>query len=510
MKDEIAFVISMAWFSAGLYACSYFSSTTTLPLSQDMYALTATMFVMGCFGNVLMSSLVNTREKRLVTTTTALIMGMSAVVDAKFANDSGTIITGSNGAAVPLERYVLWSTTTSKMLYTMTSNAPTLDMVGMLVLNNVVILGGLVSQLNGSIITYLLSCLCLLLVLAKVYALNKSSATRRQIVYMITFMTWLAFPCIEGLMAFGLISKEAAEFCTIISNFCAKSLYSHIIASDHEYSVHEEEIRQLKKTLDRKREFLHMVTHEVRTPLNSIIHLTTSIAEGHHGRLSKKGLLYARTVIASGQRLIGLINDILDVSSVDFRGSIKLKKQAIDVRKLVIQVETAIRPLVHEGVLFKCTVDESVPRAILGDDGRMMQVLFNLLGNSCKFTSSGTMELSVYTVEDDLCIDVSDTGAGIPVDHMPSLYDSFTEAGQKGFGGTGLGLSITKNIVEEHGGTINMTSSRGVGTKCQVKLPLVIANLQSDDPHHPHTLLSVDDDPSNQLVVRDKIGRAHV
>ncbi len=218
-----------------------------------------------------------------------------------------------------------------------------------------------------------------------------------------------------------------------------------------------------------KADFISMISHEIRTPLGAILgvgHLLgMTDLSAHQQKL-------VRILRSSSENLLSLINDVLDFSKIE-AGKTSLEERSFDLRQLVHGLAENLHVKAEEkGLALEVHVDERVPASLLGDPVKIGQVLTNLLGNAFKFTTQGSVTVTLQVQElaaDAVAIDfrVADTGIGIDPDHLPHIFDEFTQAsydiGLK-YGGTGLGLSITKKLVELHGSRLAVTSEPGRGT----------------------------------------------
>lgn len=230
-----------------------------------------------------------------------------------------------------------------------------------------------------------------------------------------------------------------------------------------------------------KSEFLATMSHELRTPLNAIIGYSEMLAEdaelGQPMPTMTEDLARIRD---AGRHLLGLINDVLDLSKIE-AGGIELDLQSFQAEDLISDVVNTIRPLVEkQGNAFEISIDEGIGE-MRSDPTRIRQILVNLLGNAAKFTSRGKVRLTARrckasgTLERQLCIEVIDTGVGIAREHLPEIFGAFSQVNAsttREFGGTGLGLAISRSYSEKLGGTISVASKLGEGSVFTVRLPV--------------------------------------
>jgi GAF domain-containing protein len=236
----------------------------------------------------------------------------------------------------------------------------------------------------------------------------------------------------------------------------------------------QDKSRQVEEASKHKSQFLANMSHELRTPLNAILGYTELIIDGIYGEAPEKMRTVMERVQSNGKHLLGLINDVLDLSKIE-AGQLVLSIQDYSIKDVVHGVYSAVEPLANSKKLaFKIDVPPNLPPA-RGDDRRLTQVLLNLVGNAIKFTDAGEVAVKAAASNGAYTISVRDTGPGIAAADQAKIFDEFQQADStqtKAKGGTGLGLSIAKRIIEMHGGKLWVESSLGGGSTFSFTVPL--------------------------------------
>jgi len=233
---------------------------------------------------------------------------------------------------------------------------------------------------------------------------------------------------------------------------------------------------QLSHASKAKSDFLANMSHELRTPLNSILGFTQIMREGNPENLNEKHRHYLDNVISSGNHLLKLINEILDLSKIE-SGKIEIAREKIDIHKIIEESIIMIKEKAEANNIFLRTEFDIQIDSINADKLKIKQILFNLLSNAMKFSKKegGTVTIRTKKEENIAKISISDTGIGIKNEDMHKLFKEFTQldAGySRAYGGTGLGLTISKKLVELHGGKISVDSVFGEGTTFTISMPL--------------------------------------
>jgi GAF domain-containing protein len=236
----------------------------------------------------------------------------------------------------------------------------------------------------------------------------------------------------------------------------------------------QDKSRQLEEASKHKSQFLANMSHELRTPLNAILGYTELIADGVYGEPSEKMAAVLKRLESNGRHLLGLINDVLDLSKIE-AGQLQLDLADYTVEDIAHTVRSTLEPLATDKKLaFKVEVAPGLPPGC-GDGRRLTQVLINLVGNAIKFTDAGEVAIQAEANNGSFHVSVRDTGPGISAADQSKLFQEFQQADNsitRKKGGTGLGLAISKRIVEMHGGRIWIDSTIGQGSTFSFTVPV--------------------------------------
>ena len=265
-----------------------------------------------------------------------------------------------------------------------------------------------------------------------------------------------------------------------------------------------DELRRLYTELEaasrHKSEFLASMSHELRTPLNAIIGFSQVLREEMFGPVNEKQAEYLDDIVSSGNHLLSLINDVLDLSKVE-AGQVELEVGPFSLREALERGVVMVRERATEdGVQVELSAGPEVD-VVEGDERRIKQVIFNLLSNAVKFTpTGGEVDVSAMRVNGEVRVSVADTGPGIAPEDHERIFEEFqqTDAGLEQLEGTGLGLALSKRLVELHGGRIWLESELGKGSTFVFTLPARVDGAMTGE-----RILVVEDNEKNMKLFRD-------
>jgi PAS domain S-box-containing protein len=267
-----------------------------------------------------------------------------------------------------------------------------------------------------------------------------------------------------------------------------------------------------------KQQFLANMSHEIRTPINGIMGMMHMLENTEHAETRKK---YLQLVNYASNNLLNIINDILDISKLEF-GKMVIEKTDFNISELVLGIKKSMQYQAEEkGLQLNCNIDNKVPLYLYGDPSRLNQILINLVGNAIKFTEKGNITISLETVSKtehtvQLLFTVSDTGIGIAEENQTHIFEYFHQVNSnttRQYGGTGLGLAIVKRLAELQGGKAWFKSKEKEGSTFYVQMDFeIISTHKKDDVKLPISLagnflrgkkiLLVEDETLNQMVAK--------
>ncbi|MGB1110271.1 MAG: ATP-binding protein [Gammaproteobacteria bacterium] len=310
--------------------------------------------------------------------------------------------------------------------------------------------------------------------------------------------------------------------CLVLGVGTALLVFRHTSRQSQQITEHVAELEQARKAADKanraKSDFLAVMSHEIRTPMNGVLGMVDLMRSTE---LNDTQSDYLETIASSGEILLTLLNDVLDLSKIE-AGHLELEEVDFQLHRLIESVIMLMSGKAHlKGLKIEAEIDPDVPMVLKGDPTRLRQILFNLLSNAVKFTDQGRILVKVGFQpsgrnEYHLRLAVSDTGIGISEEAKEHLFDAFSQADTsiaRRFGGTGLGLAICKRLVGAMGGNIKLTSHTGEGSEFYFDVPFEVGDpealkhVAAERPFSPkgqihgglHVLL-VDDDEVNQRV----------
>jgi signal transduction histidine kinase/CheY-like chemotaxis protein len=288
-------------------------------------------------------------------------------------------------------------------------------------------------------------------------------------------------------------ARNAQRFNTILIVLvlvCGAGLFWYIIntALRREFLIqqlHESE-KMVKENAKIKERFMANISHEIRTPMNAILGFTNLL---HRTNLDAESKEYVEAIQRSGENLLTIINDVLDLSKIE-AGMMRIEAMPFDIRSLLHSIDLMFATRAREKeIKMSIDIDNDIPRILEGDATRLSQILINLVGNALKFTKQGSITLKItnegktdHSIKTG--IKITDTGIGIDKDKQQHIFNRFQQADNtvtRNYGGTGLGLSIVKELVLLQNGTIEVESAPGKGTSFVLMIPYKISEEQSNN-----------------------------
>ena len=297
-----------------------------------------------------------------------------------------------------------------------------------------------------------------------------------------------------------------------------KERTAELVAAQQEIQAFSASVVRAKEDIERasrfKDQFLSTMSHELRTPLNAVLGFSDLLADVRYGPLNDRQQRYVTHIHTSGQHLLRLINDILDLSKIE-AGRLQLTFEDVKVDTCFTEVSDALQPLVDKNS-HELIVDAMPGLVVRADSTRFKQMLMNLLGNAIKFTpKGGRIELKARPAGEFVRVEVHDSGPGIPPEEQKKIFEAFHRVRQqeKAAEGTGLGLAITRSLVELHGGALDIESELGRGSCFFFTLPAV-APARQEEKHELEAhavrptqacILVVEDDPASADLLESQL-----
>ncbi|KAL0026791.1 hypothetical protein WJX77_001496 [Trebouxia sp. C0004] len=472
------------------------------------YKLSAGIFMSFFFVNLLPLAYETGPAKQQLSILLSFVKLISAYVDWEITRGGGVIVFDGIGKPMLVHRNFQWLTTSSTLVYCVSkmsdySQGQVVRLVG---LQGSVIATGTMATLMTSwfkwpLLIYTMTAFAFVQIgiwrminMAREACSDAEQRRRLQFLRNVTPHVWNIFWIMWFCQYFGVLTVFQAELGNMMGNFVAKALLSSSIMFSNFMSIYQRRaeskekaeqsnrlklIEDLQESMRVKEEFLSMVSHELRTPLNGIIGLSEAMLRPGSWSLGDKGTHYIKTIKNSSNHLATLINDILDAAAMA-KGKLVIKQETVDLKKVVDHVCDTAGHLLKPRVSLEKMVDQTTP-SIAGDGSRIVQILYNLVGNSAKFTTDGSITVMLKAMpcsepgKEFVQLSVRDTGCGISKEKQRDMFVPFGQGDMtatRKFGGTGLGLSITKKLIEAHNGIIAVESTLGVGSTFIVQLPV--------------------------------------
>ena len=360
-----------------------------------------------------------------------------------------------------------------------------------------------------------------LLALAMFYVIRPRTGLLWMLLMVVAAVSWLwagqlPLPPVAELSALSL----ADYFFATLAFFLLPELYQRALDRQlHDLHQRQRALQarhaEIAQAVQMREHFLAVVSHELRTPMNAILGLNSLLLERVQDK--PQALRVLQYTQQSADHLMTVINDVLDYSQFS-SGQLRARAEVFELPLTVRAAFELFTPQVENRALgYHCEIDPEVPHWVRTDRHRLMQVLVNLLGNAIKFTHQGSVRLRLGVREGGVEFSVSDTGIGMTPEQQASIFERFGQAHaqiQSQYGGNGLGLTISQRLVQLLGGTLQVHSQAGVGSRFVFWLPLQAVPAPTPAAQHPvavaaapsaHRFLVVDDHPVNRLLVRQAL-----
>ena len=269
---------------------------------------------------------------------------------------------------------------------------------------------------------------------------------------------------------------DSAQFWNSFAFLTVLSLVMTFTLKVREAYLIRPQIDELIRANKVKDEFLATMSHELRTPLNAVIGYSSILLDGFGGEIDDEARTLVSSIAHSGDQLLSLITDILDISKIE-AGKVQLEFHKASLSDLCVSWKQIFEPLAQDkGIDFEFKLASNLPQYIETDKARLTQIVTNLVTNAIKFTEEGHVSVHLDNQQDNLVLTVQDTGIGIPTDQLGIIFDKFKQvdsSASRKYEGTGLGLAITQRLVHLFSGSIQVTSQLNQGATFAVTLPLI-------------------------------------
>jgi PAS domain S-box-containing protein len=285
----------------------------------------------------------------------------------------------------------------------------------------------------------------------------------------------MAIPMIVGDQLLGVLDVQSAR----VNRFTEEDVQvKSILAAQVAIAINNARLFTQAREADRlKSEFLASMSHELRTPLNSIIGYSEVLLDGIDGELSDDATEDVRAIHGSGQHLLSIINDILDLAKIE-AGRMAIDRQPVELSQFVHEIVRSGQILIKDKPVRLELVEHDAIPPVYADSVRLRQIIWNLLSNAVKFTEAGSVTVSTGMQDEKYAyVEVTDTGIGIKKEHLPLIFEQFRQvdgSSTRRAGGTGLGLNITRHLVHMHHGEIFVESEFGKGSTFRFTLPIYV------------------------------------
>ncbi len=285
-------------------------------------------------------------------------------------------------------------------------------------------------------------------------------------------------------------------------------------------TVLEQKAKEIETASKYKSEFLANMSHELRTPLNSLLILSRNLADNEEQNLDNDQIESAEIIYKSGNDLLVMINDILDLSKIE-AGKMIINIENVNLNSISENINYLFKHITDQkGIGLEINTDDKLPKSITSDQQKIEQVIKNLMSNAIKFTSEGKISVDIYTPEPDtdlsrsglqpstsIAFSVSDTGIGIPESKQLAIFEAFQQVDgstSRNYGGTGLGLSISRELAKLLGGEIQLQSKTGIGSKFTFYLPLKTDEKPIEESPKKSNSKTIDPKKPEQKVIENK------